>query len=245
MTERGAGDLEQSPSTLRIGPSALRWHQGSLVIDIREITVPWPRRLTGTVTLHPHCHQPEAFTLDSGGKHYWWPASPIARVEVAMDSPGLHWEGGGYLDSNWGAEPLEDCFSCWNWSRAHLQNGDTAVIYEPHQKNRDTQLLAWRFDPQGGKSALQLGPAAALPDTAIWRVGRNSRCDLDGTMKVRKTLEDTPFYARTLLDTQLSGEPAVAVHESLSLDRFAQPWVQRLLPFRMPRRASRIWPSDE
>jgi carotenoid 1,2-hydratase len=27
------------------------------------------------------------------------------------------------------------------------------------------------------------------------------------------------------------------VHESLDLDRFAQRWVQLLLPFRMPRRA--------
>jgi carotenoid 1,2-hydratase len=157
-----------------------------------------------------------------------------------MDKPGLRWEGQAYLDSNWGAEPLEDCFSHWNWSRAHLQNGDTAVIYEPHQKNLDTQLLAWRFDPQGGKTALPLGAVTALPATTIWRVERASRCDLDSPVTVRKTLEDTPFYARTLLDTQLQGEPAVAVHESLSLERFAQPWVQRLLPFRMPRRANRI-----
>jgi carotenoid 1,2-hydratase len=29
----------------------------------------------------------------------------------------------------------------------------------------------------------------------------------------------------------------VAMHESLSLDRFMRPWVQAMLPFRMPRRA--------
>ena len=50
-----------------------------------------------------------------------------------------------------------------------------------------------------------------------------------------KTLEDTPFYARSLLDTHLLGQAAVAVHESLSLARFRSGWVQAMLPFRMPR----------
>jgi carotenoid 1,2-hydratase len=31
------------------------------------------------------------------------------------------------------------------------------------------------------------------------------------------------------------GTPAQAVHESLSLDRFRAPWVQAMLPFRVPR----------
>jgi hypothetical protein len=41
---------------------------------------------------------------------------------------------------------------------------------------------------------------------------------------------------RSLLQTRLLGESATAVHESLSLRRFSAPWVQALLPFRMPRR---------
>jgi carotenoid 1,2-hydratase len=50
-----------------------------------------------------------------------------------------------------------------------------------------------------------------------------------------RTAEDAPFYARSLLDSKLLGEPVSAVHESLSLDRFNARWVQLLLPFRMPR----------
>ena len=53
----------------------------------------------------------------------------------------------------------------------------------------------------------------------------------------KRQLEDTPFYARSLLATTLLGEPVTAVHESLSMLRFRQRWVQYLLPFRMPRRA--------
>jgi carotenoid 1,2-hydratase len=53
-----------------------------------------------------------------------------------------------------------------------------------------------------------------------------------------RTVEDTPFYARSLL-TDGASSPAHVVHESLSLERFRSPWVQSMLPFRMPRRRSR------
>jgi carotenoid 1,2-hydratase len=76
---------------------------------------------------------------------------------------------------------------------------------------------------------------AALPGT-FWRVSRETRIDDNRQPRVLRTLEDTPFYARSLLATHLLDEPIVAVHESLSLDRFRAPWVQALLPFRMPRR---------
>jgi carotenoid 1,2-hydratase len=52
-------------------------------------------------------------------------------------------------------------------------------------------------------------------------------------------LEDTPFYARSLIETTLGGTKVAAVHESLSLDRVANPCVRLMLPFRMPRRAYR------
>jgi carotenoid 1,2-hydratase len=54
-------------------------------------------------------------------------------------------------------------------------------------------------------------------------------------VKLRETLEDTPFYTRSILDTVLDGKPAEAMHESLSLTRYSSPWVKLLLPFRMPR----------
>ena len=53
---------------------------------------------------------------------------------------------------------------------------------------------------------------------------------------MRQTLEDAPFYARSVIATRLRGEDVTAVHESLSLDRFRAPWVQAMLPFRIPRR---------
>jgi carotenoid 1,2-hydratase len=52
---------------------------------------------------------------------------------------------------------------------------------------------------------------------------------------VVRTLEDTPFYARTALQTSLGGQRMAAVHESLSLERFCSPMVQTMLPFRTRR----------
>ncbi len=66
-----------------------------------------------------------------------------------------------------------------------------------------------------------------------WRVERSVRSD--GTAAVIRTLEDAPFYARSVVSANLLGEPVTLMHESLSLDRFKMPVVQAMLPFRMPR----------
>ena len=50
-----------------------------------------------------------------------------------------------------------------------------------------------------------------------------------------RTLEDAPFYARSELLTDVDGLSCATVHESLSMHRFVAPWVQCMLPFRMPR----------
>ena len=66
-----------------------------------------------------------------------------------------------------------------------------------------------------------------------WRVGRKARSE--DTAIVSRTLEDAPFYARSVVAARLLGEPVMLMHESLSLDRFKMPIVQAMLPFRMPR----------
>ena len=68
-----------------------------------------------------------------------------------------------------------------------------------------------------------------------WRVPRSQRSDTPP--RLQQTLEDAPFYARSLVQADWLGQPVLAMHESLRRDRFARPWVQAMLPFRMPRRA--------
>jgi carotenoid 1,2-hydratase len=169
--------------------------------------------------------------------HRWSPLSPRAHVEVALQHPALQWSGPGYLDSNDGDGPLEDSFASWNWSRATVGD-DTAVLYEvaPHQG--EGASLALRVDRTGAVSDFAPPPLVALPPTR-WRVARGTRADA-GAAAVERTLEDTPFYARSVLHTHLLGSRVTAMHESLSLDRFRTPLVQAMLPFRMPRVRKRL-----
>ena len=214
----------------------MRWDGSCLVVEIDEITVPLPGRLRGRVRLHPAALTSHRYALDSGGRHHWWPAAPVARVEVSMQRPALAWRGHAYFDSNGGSEPLESGFRDWDWSRAALGDGSCAILYDTRALDGSERQLALRFDGQGRATSFPLPEQGALPATPIWRIGRTTRAEC-GTAQVRRTLEDTPFYARSLLATTLLGEPVTAVHESLSMLRFRQRWVQYLLPFRMPRRA--------
>jgi carotenoid 1,2-hydratase len=170
------------------------------------------------------------------GRHGWQPIAPSARIEVAMRQPELSWAGNAYLDANFGDELLEVGFTEWNWSRAQVEGG-TAVLYDVVRRDRSQLGLALKFDHAGRIGTFEPPPPAALP-TAFWRVGRKARSD-DATPRLIKTLEDTPFYTRSLVGATLLGKPSLMVHESLSLERVANPIVRAMLPFRMPRRAAR------
>ena len=75
--------------------------------------------------------------------------------------------------------------------------------------------------------------AATLP-RGLWGVARPTRSE-DGTARLVRKLEDTPFYTRSEIRTRLLGQEATAVHESLALDRFAALPVQVMLPLKVPR----------
>ncbi|MDK0748921.1 hypothetical protein P7A58_15505, partial [Clostridium perfringens] len=89
--------------------------------------------------------------------------------------------------------------------------------------------LALRVERDGTLSRLPMPAAAPLPTTRIWRIARATHSEA-GAARIVGTLEDTPFYARSLVETTLLGRRATAVHESLDLDRFSRPWVKALLP---------------
>jgi carotenoid 1,2-hydratase len=52
---------------------------------------------------------------------------------------------------------------------------------------------------------------------------------------VQSTLEDTPFYVRSILRSSLAGEIVTSVHETLDAQRVASLPVRLMLPWRMPR----------
>jgi carotenoid 1,2-hydratase len=232
MTERGEHALRRAANELAIGPSALHWDGDVLTVRIDERTVPFAGRLRGTVRVRPVAFTRQTFTLDQAGLHRWSPLAPCAQVDVTLEYPKLNWSGAGYLDCNEGDAPLEDSFANWHWSRAAV-GSDTVVLYDIVPRVGDATCLALRIDAKGD-IALFEPPPPVLLRCSRWGIARATRAHADGA-RVRKTLEDTPFYTRSVLDTHLFGQHVTAMHESLSLQRFRTLWVQAMLPFRMPR----------
>lgn len=234
MTERGRGALRRSADRFEVGPSSLTWDGGALTFDIEEMTVPIPLRLKGRVRVMPAGINRQSFVIDGKGEHLWRPIAPVSRVEVAFEN-GLKWAGNGYLDWNCGVVPLEQSFRRWDWSRASDVQGAT-IFYDVTLKDGTQESLSLYIKPDGSLEELPPPGPCRLPSSPVWRVQRGTRSDnADG--KVIKTLEDTPFYARSIVSSRVGGRPVTAMHESLSLERFVSPVVQFMLPFRMPRRA--------
>jgi carotenoid 1,2-hydratase len=233
MTERGRSQLARAPSALSVGQSMLTWDGDVLTIRIDEITAPIPSVLRGVVRVYPKALTRQMFKLDSAGRHRWEPIAASAHVAVRMEQPAIRWRGEGYVDTNSGDEPIENAFNFWHWSRASLRRG-TAVLYDLVHRDGSEQPLALDVTPSGEVEEFDPPPKASLPSTR-WKVARMTRADDARSVAVLKTLESAPFYARSLLSTRLLGQQALAMHESLSLNRFRSNWVQAMLPFRMPR----------
>lgn len=236
MTERGRTQVVRSARHFEVGPSALEWDGAALTIRIRERSAPIPRAVRGTIRLSPEHLFNWGSALDAAGRHRWGPIATRARIEVDFDRPGVRWGGHGYFDSNEGDEPIEDCFESWDWSRTLLANGDSALLYDLRESAGSERLLALRFGQEGTVTPFDPGPRWPLGRTG-WRVERAMRSDADGPApSIVRTLEDTPFYARSLARSSFQGQCAISMHETLSGPRLRSPIVRLMLPWRMPRR---------
>jgi carotenoid 1,2-hydratase len=236
MTERGRSQMQRSAHEYVVGPSRLRWDGAALVIDIDEIAVPFPQRVRGQVRVHPQALCPFVTGLDARAKHRWGPIAPCARVEVDLQQPGTRWSGHAYMDSNEGDEPVDRGFKEWDWSRTVLADGSTAVIYDVRPCEGPDRVIAQRFAPDGSSAPFAPPPRQRLPRSK-WGLPRTMRTEPAVPAKVVQTLEDTPFYVRSVLSSGLLGERVTSVHETLDLPRVVSLPVRLMLPWRMPRRA--------
>lgn len=234
MTERGRASLRRSPTRLAVGPSALSLTGDRLVIDIDEWTVPVPKRLRGRVTVDLGPRFDTAFEIDRQQRHFWQPLAPLATASVDFDNPGLSWKGRAYVDMNRGSEPLEKGFRRWSWSRAEAGEA-TTILYDAEPRLGDRRTLALGYHRDSSITMTEAAPRQPLPRTG-WMVSRDTRAEPARPARILRTLEDTPFYSRSLIAQGQASSETRAVHESVDLDRFRSRWVQVLLPFKMPRR---------
>lgn len=235
LTERGRGDVRREPARLVIGPSSLDWDGTRLVIHIDEVGAPLPRRLRGRIVLQPAMTLSTPYPIDAEGRHLWVPISPHCAVEVDFFEPQRRWRGKAYFDANEGTAPLEQDFDGWQWSRATAHDC-SRIFYDTRWRNAAGGCsLSLRIDAGGRVETVAPPPLQSLSST-WWGIERATRSEAATPPRLIETLESGPFYARSLLETRTEGRVWTAFHESVSLRRFAQRWVQLLLPVRLPRR---------
>lgn len=236
MTERDRDSIEIRRNNFHLGRSGLRWEKDALIIDVHETTAPIPRTLRGRIRLTADIINDREFLIDRAGRHRWRPIAPSARIEVDFDQPNIKWNGRAYLDMNEGEEPLEDVFEYWDWCRADISKNETAIVYNTDLWTGEKRSIAMKLSKNG--SWEELGPLTTKPldDTPIWRMRRRTLSDANGeSPSIIKTFEDTPFYSRSMMNTEIMGQSCRAMHESLSGARLRAPVVKAMLPFRMPR----------
>ncbi len=233
MTERSKSQLSRSRDHFSVGPSSMTFDERGLTIEIDEKAFPLIAPVRGTIRLIPTCLPATRFYLDDDGKHVWQPLAPAAHIEVNMRQPSLSWSGTAYFDHNCGQEPIENGFAEWDWSRSDAgQSG--IVLYDTLPRHGGSRHLAVRFNPDGRIEDFEPPPQQKL-STSLWRMKRQTRSEGPQTARVVRTFEDAPFYSRSMIESRLFGQNLLGVHESLSLNRFCNPVVQAMLPFRMPR----------
>ncbi len=240
LRERSVADHDREARGLAIGRSTMRWVGDTLVVDLDERTSPFAgvpgRSLRGRVSFHPEARGRAEVPLDHDALHTWWPVAPMGTIDVELTDPDLRFTGHGYHDANAGDVALEDSFASWSWCRARIDRHRTAITYDVTDRRGGERCVALELDAREAEPEVHVVPTAteqALPRTR-WRLARSARTE-GPRPKVHRELEDTPFYARTLVETRLGGARVIAMHETMSLDRLAQSWVRFLLGFRMGR----------
>jgi carotenoid 1,2-hydratase len=233
LTERGERALTRSGDALSLGPSRVRWEGDALVLDLDERAAPIGRRVAGRIRLIPEERAGDTVILDAAGRHRWVPIAPSARAEVELTHPSLRFRGAAYLDSNAGDEALEEAFTGWTWARV-ASAGRAAVTYEVARRD-GSRLLVTRAFERGGARREGFPVVSVEAAPTRWRMPRRVHGEPGARPRILRTLEDTPFYARSLIETRFFGERAVGTHEALSLDRFRSRPVQFMLPYRMRR----------
>ena len=239
MTDRGRTALRQSRDALQVGPSRMAWQNGTLVIDVDEVSaLPMVSRVRGQIRLMPTAVTKVEARLTPDGSHIWRPFAPSARIEVDL-TQGHSWAGHGYFDANFGQAALEADFRRWTWGRFPRAGGGTTCFYDGVRADGSTLALGLNFAVDGGAEEIDPPPLARLSRTA-WGISRSVPCDALARPRQTMRLLEAPFYSRSVVQTQIGGETVQGVHEALDLARFRSPFVKAMLALRVPRRAR--WP---
>ena len=228
MTERGAAAVAARRRRARDRPERAglgrqraddrhrRGHRAAAAPHPRP-GAPDPARARRASTVRARCRRPAPLVADRAER----------RVEVDARAPGAALAGRRLSRHQRGRRAAGATPSRrWHWSRAQSARRHGGALRRRRRATARAPSLALRFDPRGGVHPFE-SPAAAprLPRTG-WRIARATRSE-----RRRRTV--APHAGRhavlraVAVSPRLLGEPATAMHESLSLDRFRAQWCRR------------------
>ena len=167
MTDRGRSALQQSRDEFRVGPSRMAWQNGTLVIDVNEISaLPLISRVKGQIRLTPTAITEVEATLTPSASHIWRPFAPSATIEVDL-TQGHAWQGHGYFDANFGTVALEADFRRWTWGRYPRAHGGTTCFYDGIRADGSTLALGLDIAHNGQVQEIIPPPLTPLSRT-LW-----------------------------------------------------------------------------
>ena len=119
-------------------------------------------------------------------------------------------------------------------ARASTRKG-AAMLYDVERRSGAALALALRSTAPARSSSSNRRRSPLCRTTRWWRVARRTRADASHPATVRETLEDAPFYARSVLPPTSAGRASHGRAREPVARPLPHSWVQALLPFRMPR----------
>jgi carotenoid 1,2-hydratase len=235
MTDRGRPALRQTENTFTVGPSSLHWDGERLLIDINEIgALPLVTRVRGRITVKPSAITEAEVALTEDASHVWRPFAPVSDIDVDLGVPGWQWSGHGYFDANFGTRALEADFDNWTWGR--YPTGDGAICFYDARRRDGSELATALSFARDGTVADYAAPPKTRVRRSLWAVARETRADHGYRPHQAMAMLDAPFYARSMVRTQLDGEETVGIHEALDLRRFRSQLLMPMIAVRVPRR---------
>jgi carotenoid 1,2-hydratase len=232
--------LDRSEDGLSLGKNSIEWRGDELILRIEE-QAPWSQRgLSGEIRLRAPTRYAPAIDLAGNGEHRWYPVAPACSAQVRLSRPSLNFDGVAYHDVNHGSRALEEDFVEWDWSRlgsaASVDSNEGVITYDVVTRGGPDAAHKRRMFGFGASGLTMLdtsGTELRNGGRGFWGVARKPVGDSGTRPRHLRTLEDSPFYTRSLIETTVGAKQYRGVHESLRMDRFVSPVVQCMLPFRI------------
>ena len=204
---------------LRIGGSSIRrLVNGNVVIQISERTPFRGHRVDALLTLKPLAPALGELSLSEGKLHRWEALMPRAKGVLQTSVLKQTLEGIGYLDTNYGEEPLSSSLPRWQWSRSHSEVTDlTEIEFKLPTLQQSLHVSAHRGS------------------TSVWRSVLRERAQIKTgwglqvpALPQSRLLESSPFYAR--LEAR-QGE-SHQMYEVADFQKFDSPWIRWMARFK-------------